>query len=138
METFVGVVPEGTLTEKLPAGFSLCSSIVPQQGRISSDLAFPAEDQDVVYQLTPGQGYNVSVYYADLPGWDPIEPVISVGEAFWVYLPGPRNWVRQFSVSDGGSAYAITNFQYNGPGPFLPGSGGTAPTITAQPQSRTN
>src|SRR5205085_1523370 len=139
--TFLGIVPEGTLTMELSAGMSLCSSIVPQQGGISSDLGFPAADRDIVYKFSPAQqAYTIYVYYADFAEWDPAEPIISVGEAFWLDLPSARTWVRQFSISGGGSDYTVTEFPYSGgPNPLVPGSGtGTAPSITVQPEGQTN
>ena len=96
--TLVGNVIQGELVNELPAGFSLCSSMVPQEGRLTSDLWFPAAYGDAVFFLNPDGSYRRYDYWAT--GWHPEEPVVRVGEAFWSCKLAPTNWVRLFSVID--------------------------------------
>jgi hypothetical protein len=42
--TFAGEVAQGTLSNSLPANYSLKASMIPQGGTLSSDLGFPAID----------------------------------------------------------------------------------------------
>lgn len=98
--TFIGTVPEGTLTTPIVSGYNMVSSQVPQAGLLTSDLGFPAQDQDTVYQFVCGQGYVIYVYdLSGVGGWDPYEPLIDVGESFFVLSNGPHApWVRSFSA----------------------------------------
>jgi hypothetical protein len=98
--TLVGEVPQGTLTLPLVAGFNLVSSIVPQAGLISADLGMPVEGGDTVYTFDTAGGYTIFAYDADFEEWDPSEPMIEVGQGFWVKAASTKDWVRDFSVND--------------------------------------
>jgi hypothetical protein len=99
--TFVGEVPQGNLTQPVPVGFSIQASQVPQTGRLTTDLLFPATDNDQVYQFNNAtQSYNPNVpAYVDGAGWFPTEPTIAVGTSFFVAKTGARTWTRTFSVN---------------------------------------
>jgi len=90
--TFVGEVPQGSLTNPIPAGFSLKSSQVPQAATLSA-LNFPANFGDTVYFLRAG-AYSSSTFFGS---WSPDETV-AVGESFWVSTAAPAQWVRNFTV----------------------------------------
>lgn len=94
--TTVGDVLQGTLTNAVAAGLTLCSSIVPQEGLLTSELEFPASSGDAVFRLNPDGSYRRYDYWAT--GWHPEEPVIRVAEAFWAYKRAATNWVRRFSA----------------------------------------
>ena len=101
--TFVGEVMQGAaLTTPLPAGFSIVSSQVPQQGTLTA-LGFTAIDGATVFQWVNnglGGGSYVSSTYDDLDGaWLPAEISVDPAEAFWVRMPAAGNWVRNFSVN---------------------------------------
>jgi hypothetical protein len=95
--TFVGEVAQGTLTTKLPAGFSMASSQVPQQGLISTDLGFPASSGDTVYLFRAG---NFEVFSQFFGSWSPSEPTVAVAEGFWVSKVAATDWTREFSVNN--------------------------------------
>jgi hypothetical protein len=95
--TFVGEVPQGSLSTMLVAGFNLTASQVPQAGGVSTDLGLPAEDGDTVYTYTGG-AYSVSTY--DFGAWDPAEPNVEVGQGFWVQKINGASWDRDFSVNN--------------------------------------
>ncbi|MDQ6630883.1 MAG: hypothetical protein M3Y82_03895 [Verrucomicrobiota bacterium] len=97
--TFVGEVAQGSLTNPLPAGFSIRSSMVPQSGAIDSILGLPAQDGDQIYKFT-SSGYQVSTYDSLAPGWLPTAPVIQVGESFFLRETAAKDWVRNFSVNN--------------------------------------
>jgi hypothetical protein len=99
--TFVGEVPQGTLTTAVPNGFSIVSSQVPQSGGITTALGFPGKDNDACYKYIPGPGGHFEISsYIDGFGWDPAEPILSVGEAVWILSSGAHaNWTRVFSVN---------------------------------------
>lgn len=104
--TFVGEVQQGgasnPLVVSMPAGFSIVSSKVPQTGGITSVLQFPAIDGATVYRYVnngAGGGSYVSSTYDGLDqAWLPTQPTLSVGEAFWIRLPGAANWSRAFTI----------------------------------------
>jgi hypothetical protein len=108
--TFVGEVLQGSLANTVPHGLAMRSSMVPQQGMITTDLGAPAEDSDNLFLYNGG--YTVYDYdgYDSAPGhpngyWELNgilnEPTINVGQAFF-YLKNPANvstsWVRNFTV----------------------------------------
>jgi hypothetical protein len=97
--TFVGEVPTGSLSNPIPAGFSIRSSQVPQAGRLVADLGFPAAEGDTVYQFNnAANSYNSSTF--DLGEWVPAgEPNIKVGESFFVRKAAPATWTRTFNVN---------------------------------------
>lgn len=95
--TFVGEVPQGTLSTPLVAGFNLVSSQVPQAGLISTDLGLPNPEGISVYRFSPESGYSISTVEFD--EWSPSEPTIQVGEGIWVRPPEAVTWTRTFSVN---------------------------------------
>ncbi|HIG31567.1 MAG TPA: hypothetical protein EYQ50_28650 [Verrucomicrobiales bacterium] len=95
--TFIGEVRQGELTTVLPAGFSMASSQVPQEGLISTDLAFPAGSGDTVYLFRAGE---FQVFSQVFGSWSPEEPTVSVAEGFFVSKAAADDWVRTFSVND--------------------------------------
>jgi len=98
--TFVGEVMQGTganaLKNEVPVGFSIESSMVPQAGKLQTDLKFPIVNDDTIYTYVNGK-YVISSFSFD--AWDPSEPVIGVGEAFWSYKNTATTWTRDFSVN---------------------------------------
>jgi len=104
--TFVGEVPQGTLTNALPLGFSLRSSMVPQSGKLATDLGFPlkdAQNNDVDFTIyrfnVPGKSAGYTSYPYEFGGWSIEEPVPAVAEGFFVQLPVAASWVRTFDVN---------------------------------------
>jgi hypothetical protein len=103
--TFVGEVPQGTnLTINFPkAGFYLVGSIVPQAGKVQTDLGLPAVNGDKVYQFsTASQGYNTLTKRAGTT-WTGTggEPTVAVAEAFFYQASTATAtaWTRSFSVN---------------------------------------
>jgi hypothetical protein len=68
--TFAGEIRQGTTVNALPSGLSLISSLVPQPGKLVTELGFPACDGDQVYQLNNPEGYAISI----TPGINGIRP----------------------------------------------------------------
>ena len=98
--TFVGEVMQGDLSNPIdgPNKLSIRSSQVPQSGKLVVDLGFPAVDGDTVYQYNNAAGAYV-IHTLDLGEWSEGEPVIGVGEAFFVRKVDKSDWKRKFSVN---------------------------------------
>jgi len=94
--TFVGNVPQGTLTTAVPSGFSIVSSQVPQSAQLDTVLGFPVVGGDTIYFYRGGK-YVITGYDPDA-GWD-TSPVPNVGESFWVSTKAAKTWTRTFSVN---------------------------------------
>jgi len=92
--TFVGEVLQGSLTNPIPANFSIRSSQVPQAGTLS-ELNFPAGFGDTAYFFrgTP-RAYVISTFVGT---WSP-DLTNAVGEAFWINAGTAANWTRNFTV----------------------------------------
>ena len=95
--TFVGEVPQGTLTTPLTAGFQLVSSQVPQAGLVGTDLGLPIATGEAVYRFVSGAYVP---HNRGFTSWSPTEPTVQVGEGFFLKKnANPANWVRTFSVN---------------------------------------
>jgi hypothetical protein len=96
--TFVGEVPQGTLDNPLPSGFSLRASIVPQAGLLTADLGLTPGEGDRTYQYDrTTQAYDISEF--SFGAWDS-EPTVQVAESFWYEnLNAAATWSRTFSVN---------------------------------------
>jgi len=100
---FVGQIAEGVLTNTLPAGLSIKSSIVPQAGSVAV-LGFVPMPGDMIYRLEAGSGRYQIYSFDDLTlEWRPEMPQMRVGEAFWLRTAVGRDWVRSFRLDGGGS-----------------------------------
>jgi len=98
--TFVGEVAQGPLKTSMPAGFSIVSSQVPQEGRIDTVLGFPAIPGAQIYQFDNATGGYKTATFDDLDNaWLPAVPTPKVGEAFWVKLGAPADWNRTFNIN---------------------------------------
>jgi len=101
--TFVGEVPQGSLSNPTPTGFTMAGSQVPQAGLINTALGFPMGSGDQIFQYQgPGLPYKLStVDEFDPTAWIPSQPTLAVGEAVWILrAPGsPTAWTRTFSVN---------------------------------------
>jgi hypothetical protein len=103
--TFVGQVPQGSLTNTLFQNFNLVSSIVPQSDALD-DPAGPAlvpNTGDEVFLYDPVNGYEI--YVSTTSGWAvgaglPTHPTPAVGQGFFYYTAKPAglSWTRTFSV----------------------------------------
>lgn len=97
--TFVGEVPQGNLTQQVPAGFSIQAGQVPQEGGIESVHEFPAEQGDTVYVFDPAV-QNYVIYSYIFGSWQPEEPVLEVGQSVFVDKASDSTWARTFSVNE--------------------------------------
>jgi hypothetical protein len=94
--TYVGEVPQGTLSIPLVAGFNLVGSKVPQAGKITTDLKYTPADGDQVYTFNPTTGYSIFTYDGE---WLPTEPSLLVGQGIWIRTGAAKSWDRTFSVN---------------------------------------
>jgi hypothetical protein len=97
--TFVGDVMHGSLFYPIPAGFSIRSSLLPQAGRLDSDLGFPFSEGDAVH-LFDRDRQEYKIYTFGDSSWAANPPLVGVGESFWISKNSPGNWSRDFTVSD--------------------------------------
>jgi hypothetical protein len=95
---FAGEVLIGSLTNNLPAGFSITSSMLPQGGALASGLGLPASVGDKVFTFNAGNYTSYELLGPPFNTWFPSEPSVSVGDSFWVFKTSSAVWVRQFSV----------------------------------------
>jgi len=102
--TFVGEVMQGdetVLTVALPQGFSIKSSMVPQELPLSTSdespsLKFPAANGDRIYFFRSGA---YEIYSYSFGQWD-APPIPKVGESFFVRKSAATTWTRSFSVNN--------------------------------------
>ena len=94
--TFVGEVVQGYSINPVPNRGAVRSSIVPQPGRVSSDLLLPVINGDRVQRMIAG---NHVTYTYEVPGgWTPSEPVVQLGESFFTDKRVGFYWSRNFLV----------------------------------------
>lgn len=102
--TFVGEVKQGALTNSMPVGYAIRSSIVPQSDTVAN-LGLPAgQDGDQIFVYNNGL-YSVSSWDSLIGtsgGWDttgsPGGPTIAVGQSFFIKNTTAHDWVRNFTV----------------------------------------
>jgi hypothetical protein len=97
--TFVGEVPQGSLTNTLPIGsYAIRGSIVPQAADVNT-LGIPGEANDILQ--TFNGGYTAySFDDVDLV-WTPSVPSLNVGQAFFYKKAASSTqskWIRNFTV----------------------------------------
>jgi len=95
--TFVGEVMQGSLTNTLPAGYSIASSQVPQADTLDN-LGFPKEKGDVVYRFVNGSYVTYAVNKIT-GNWPAVPPSVAVAEAFFVKKVAQKDWTRSFNVN---------------------------------------
>jgi hypothetical protein len=97
--TFVGEVLQGLQTNQVLSGFSIRSSVWPASGKVSTDLGLPIRVGDVVYTFdTTNQTYVINA--VGFGGTFTTEPVISVGQSFFMNKTITTNWVQNFSANN--------------------------------------
>ncbi len=108
--TFVGEVPQGNLTNAIPANYSFKSSIVPQSVDLLS-VGFPGVDNMLYFGWNAlSQSYSGAFTYFDLGNptdtgfYDSffVKQTVApaVGQGFVIFNPGPTlQWGRTFSVN---------------------------------------
>jgi len=105
--TFVGLVREGTLNIPLSSHhYQIVSSMVPKAGGLQADLgyipAFPSgpanpSDNDMVERWN-GSSFSIDEYgQASNPHWNSGDPVINVGQAFFLKTTNTL-WHASFSA----------------------------------------
>jgi len=97
--TFVGEVMQGSLSNPIPAGFSIKANQVPQ--KIAPDAAgFPGVPNDKIFRYIPATGIYKTFTFSPLSqNWNPALDQIEVGEAFYVQKGAATTWNRTFSVN---------------------------------------
>jgi hypothetical protein len=104
--TFVGQVPQGTVTNVLTGGgFNLVSSIIPQTGAIDTVLGVQPAVGDIVFTFENG-AYDPANIVVSLTGtnanWSHnASSTNTVGTGFFYYNASgtANNWVRTFTVN---------------------------------------
>ena len=99
MASFVGEVCQGNLSTPIPSGFSLRGSLVPRAGNLVDDLSFPIAEGDVVHLFDrERQKYVLHPYTSGK--WVAGQPLIGLGEAFWVAKTESRNWIQTLTIGN--------------------------------------
>jgi hypothetical protein len=98
--TFVGEVMQGNLSNPLPQGFSIKANQVPQAVKPDS-VGYPGAANDKLFRYNTATGvYDTYTFSPLSQAWNPVLPVIPVGEAFYAFrATAPGTWNRTFSVN---------------------------------------
>jgi len=98
-QSFLGEFLQGYLLNSVPSGLSIRASKVPTSGPVASGLGAPISEGDVVLRMVSG-AYQTFAYrngfWIDGAGQEAAEPVIEVGESFWINKP--TDWAQISSV----------------------------------------
>ncbi len=87
--TLIGQVLQGTNSILCPAGCSLLSLMAPVSGLIHTDWGYPPAAGDAVYTYI-GSDFTVTRYIGT--SWTPAEPVLAVGQGFFLSASSTTNW----------------------------------------------
>ena len=97
--TFVGEVPQGTLTTTYPKGLSILSSQVPQSGTAQA-LGFVGVNGDQIFQYNNATQQYATSTFDDLDNaWKPALGTLAVGESFFLRAATGGTWTRTFGVN---------------------------------------
>jgi hypothetical protein len=105
--TFVGQVPQGSLTNALFQNFNLVSSIVPQSGALDdpAGAALVPNAGDEIFLYDSVNGYQIYIASGTTGVWQkpaslPASPTPAVGQGFFYYTSKAAGvtWTRTFSV----------------------------------------
>lgn len=99
--TWVGGIAAGSVKVFVPRGVSLRASIVPQAGSLSTRLEFPRINGTKIYKVDQGGAWQLQATCVE-QAWEPSEPVLTTGEAFYVEAPEDFVWSRDFAAAPGG------------------------------------
>jgi hypothetical protein len=99
--SFQGEVLQGSLTNSLPAGYSMRASMVPQAGQADTLLGLPGQDGEIAYRFANGNfvGYTYFAGYGWCDDSYTIGLPLRIGEALFINKAAPTNWTRAFSVT---------------------------------------
>jgi hypothetical protein len=101
--TFVGNVPQGTLANTIPPGFSIQSYPIPVSVAITNSLiAFPTPNNgDIVYQYSNASGYLPHTYRSSNGAYTGAMYTPAVGESFFYLSTATtaKTWSVTFSVN---------------------------------------
>jgi outer membrane protein assembly factor BamB len=103
---FVGLVLQGVSANPIVAGTNYVSSIVPQAGRIQSDLRYIPNTNDQVLLWT-GNTFSSHTYTGS--NWSGGEPVLGVGQGFVLVASQTNIWVQSFSACQPGVFVVTAN-----------------------------
>jgi subtilisin family serine protease len=101
-QSFVGEFPQGYLINPVPSGWSIRGSKLPTSGGVASGLGVPILEGDMIVRMIAGtytnftytNGHWVNTNQTQVP-----EPVMSVGESFWIMKPA--DWEQVSTVWSG-------------------------------------
>jgi hypothetical protein len=107
--TFVGEVPQGSLTNRVGVNYGFYGSIVPRSANLTSgpnSLGFPAGEgmayngwDKAAQSYAPAYTYLSGQWYD--PNFSPADPVPAVAEGFLITNPGGAvDWTQTFSVNN--------------------------------------
>ena len=96
-----GEILQGDLSNSVPAGQSIRSSMVPQGGSIQQALGYIPQGLDTVYLYT-SPGWQIYTFDDVDQQWVlngvPAEPVLELGEAVFINSQSAKFWRRRFFV----------------------------------------
>ena len=113
---FVGLVLQGLSANPIVAGTNYVSSIVPQAGRIQSDLGYKPNTNDQVLLWT-GNGFSTHTYSGS--GWSSGEPVLNVGQGFVLVASQTNLWQQSLSACQPGFFVVPSNPLWTDTGIFV-------------------
>ena len=99
VQTFVGEVPIGSVTNNLPAGVSLEGAMLPLAGSINSVHNIPGQPGDNIFVFVnegDARGRYLRSAYSAGEGWAP-DLSLAVGQGFWMQKQQAQDWIRFFS-----------------------------------------
>ena len=98
--TWVGDVWAGDLGNMIPAGESLVSALIPQEGKLGVQQKFPSIEGVEILAVNPESGSFETVAQIENGRWVPADPIIKVGEAFLLRSTETIVWRRGFVPAD--------------------------------------
>jgi hypothetical protein len=103
--TWVGEVAQGTpVSNPLVSGYAIKSSKIPQAGKVTTDLGYPALPLDTIFKFnSANQQYDVYTFddidLIWLRNGQPDEPQLAIAESAFFLRSAAGSWNRNFTVN---------------------------------------
>jgi hypothetical protein len=95
--TFVGQVVQGKMTNAIPSGSSVSSSLIPKSGTVTQLGLTSLGNGDWIEKWN---GSSFICYTNSSGSWSPSTPTLSVGESIVIHATSLSFWSRTFDTTD--------------------------------------
>jgi len=96
--SFAGLVPESVTNYITNGVYMIYSALIPKAGGVQTVFGYPPSRKDTIERWNSSGYFNsYNYYYLPSPGWSPSEPIVNVGESFFLDATTTKTWIMNYS-----------------------------------------